>query len=68
MSWWSNGSASKDPRIKDTMNQTGIIGNHWASLQTPLEKAGGTIASLQDTIAEINKPSLHSIRLVSTSD
>jgi hypothetical protein len=45
----------KDPRIKETMSLTGIVGNHWASLNSCLDKAKGTISSLQGTIAEINK-------------
>jgi hypothetical protein len=45
----------KDPRIQDTINQTGIVGNHWISLKTCLDKARDTITSLQDTIAEINR-------------
>ena len=45
----------KDPRIKDTMHLTGIVGNHWASLKTCLDKARGTISSLQETIADVNK-------------
>jgi hypothetical protein len=45
----------KDPRIEDTINQTGIVGNHWASLKTCLDKSRDTISSLQDTIADINK-------------
>jgi hypothetical protein len=48
-------SLLKDPRIKDTMHLTGTVGNHWSSLKTCLDKARGTINSLQTSITEVSK-------------
>src|SRR5215469_462951 len=45
----------KDPRIKDTISSSGLVGSHWANLKACLDDATGTINSLEATVVGVNK-------------
>jgi hypothetical protein len=45
----------EDPRVKDTISSSGLVGSHWANLKTCLDDATVTINNLEATVVNINK-------------
>jgi hypothetical protein len=48
-------SVLEDPRVKDSVQLTGNVGNHWSNLKTSLDDARDTLVSLEATVLRINK-------------
>lgn len=47
----------EDPRVKESVESSGHMGNHWVNLETCLVDAKVTMESLGAVIVRINKPS-----------